>query len=332
MNARNALKRSDNRPRTLPPAADVCASDGIRGQVASWLGHLAGERLYSPHTIDAYRRDLAQFIEFLSGHLGETIEVHAFGQVTATDLRSFLAFRRNGGAESRSLARSLAGLRSFTRHLERQGLCDATAFGMVRPPRLRRSLPKPLNVRAAVDLSCADNRIGEKQPVWALARDAAVVALLYGCGLRISEALGLRRCDVPSGAWDQLTIVGKGKKTRQVPVIRPVRDAIESYLAGCPYVLVPQGPLFVGVKGGALSPRIIQLMMERMRGALGLDASATPHALRHSFATHLMARGGDLRAIQELLGHASLSTTQIYTAVDSARLLDAFRSAHPRAR
>ncbi len=318
---------------TLPlSGAGQCLASDLQGQLGSWLGHLAAERLYSAHTLQAYRRDAGQFLQFLSSHLGKKVAIGDFAQVSTTDVRSFLAFRRNAGAESRTLARSLAGLRSFARHLERQGLGNSTAFTMVRPPKLRRSLPKPVNARAAVELASANSRIGEDRPAWVLDRDAAVMALLYGCGLRISEALGLRRCDVGPAGWDQLTILGKGNKTRQVPVIGPVRDAIESYLATCPYTLDPQGPLFLGVKGGPLSPRIIQLMMERMRGALGLDASATPHALRHSFATHLMSRGGDLRAIQELLGHASLSTTQIYTAVDSARLLDAFRSAHPRAR
>ena len=175
-------------------------------------------------------------------------------------------------------------------------------------------------------------RDGEARDPWILARDAAVLALLYGAGLRISEALSIRRRDAPIGGLDSLTIVGKGQKTRSAPVIAPVRAAVENYLSLCPYALKPEGPLFVGAKGGPLSPRIIQLTVERLRGALGLPDSATPHALRHSFATHLLGRGGDLRTIQELLGHASLSTTQIYTAVDAARLMEAYRAAHPRAR
>ena len=174
-------------------------------------------------------------------------------------------------------------------------------------------------------------REGEAREPWVLARDAAVLALLYGAGLRISEALSIRRADAPIGEVDAITVVGKGQKTRSAPIIAPVRSAVEDYLALCPYRLKPDGPLFVGVKGGRLSPRIVQFAMARMRGALGLPDTATPHALRHSFATHLLARGGDLRTIQDLLGHASLSTTQVYTGVDSARLLAAYRAAHPRA-
>jgi integrase/recombinase XerC len=174
-------------------------------------------------------------------------------------------------------------------------------------------------------------REGEAREPWVLARDAAVLVLLYGAGLRISEALSIRRADAPVGDAEAVTVVGKGQKSRSAPIIAPVRRAIEDYLALCPYRLTPGGPLFVGAKGGRLSPRIVQLAMARMRGALGLPDSATPHALRHSFASHLLARGGDLRTIQDLLGHASLSTTQVYTGIDSARLIAAYRSAHPRA-
>jgi integrase/recombinase XerC len=180
-------------------------------------------------------------------------------------------------------------------------------------------------------LAEVESRLGEARPPWVLARDAAVLALLYGSGLRISEALGLKRADAPVAGRDQVTVLGKGRKTRSVPVIRKVQEAVEAYLDLCPFTLSPDGPLFVGARGGPLSPRIIQLAVERMRGALGLPDTATPHALRHSFATHLLSRGGDLRTIQELLGHASLSTTQLYTAVDTARLLAAYTSAHPRA-
>jgi integrase/recombinase XerC len=193
-------------------------------------------------------------------------------------------------------------------------------------------LPKPLNIAAAKQVSDADVRAGEERDPWVLARDAAVLALLYGSGLRISEALGLKRQDMPtSGESGVIKVVGKGNKQRMVPVLPQVSQLIANYVAICPYDLPPNGPLFVGARGGVLSPRIVQLVMERLRGALSLPDTATPHALRHSFATHLLARGGDLRAIQELLGHASLSTTQIYTAVDTERLLEVYRSAHPRA-
>ena len=202
----------------------------------------------------------------------------------------------------------------------------------MRAPKLPKTLPKPLDVASAKRLADVDLRAGEEREPWVLARDAAVLALLYGSGLRISEALGLTREAVPApGKGDAITVTGKGNKTRMVPVLRQVLELIDEYVALCPYDLPDQGPIFVGAKGGPLSPRIVQLVMARLRGALGLAETATPHALRHSFATHLLARGGDLRAIQELLGHASLSTTQIYTAVDTEQLLNVYRSAHPRA-
>jgi len=234
--------------------------------------------------------------------------------------------------QSRSLMRQLAALRSFARHLEREGHGTASAFAAVRSPKAPRNLPRPLSAESAVAVTGTELRAGENRKPWILARDAAVLSLLYGAGLRISEALGLRRRDAPIHGTDAITVTGKGAKMRSVPVIPAIRRAVEEYLRLCPYGLPPEGPLFVGVRGGPLSPRIIQLAVEELRGALGLPDSATPHALRHSFATHLLARGGDLRGIQELLGHASLSTTQLYTKVDAARLMDAFEAAHPRAR
>ena len=228
--------------------------------------------------------------------------------------------------------RMLAGVRSFARFLERNGKGKVGALAAVRAPKVPKTLPKPLHIAAAKQLSDADIRAGEEREPWVLARDAAVLALLYGSGLRISEALGLKRGEVPTpGQGDAITVTGKGNKQRMVPLLPQVSQLIADYVAICPYDLPADGSLFVGARGGPLSPRIIQLVMERLRGALSLPDSATPHALRHSFATHLLARGGDLRAIQELLGHASLSTTQIYTAVDTDRLLEVYRSAHPRA-
>jgi integrase/recombinase XerC len=241
-----------------------------------------------------------------------------------------MAARRAEGIGSRSLMRGLAGARSFARFLERNGKGKVGALAAVRTPKPARTLPKPLPASAATRLTASDLRAGEERPPWVLARDAAVLALLYGAGLRVSEALGLKRQDIAAGT-DSLTVTGKGNKTRMVPLLPQVAALIESYVALCPFELPPDSPLFVGARGGSLSPRIVQFTMARLRGALGLPDSATPHALRHSFATHLLARGGDLRAIQELLGHASLSTTQIYTAVDAERLLDVYRSAHPRA-
>jgi integrase/recombinase XerC len=271
-------------------------------------------------------------LHFAAAHFGEPPSLATFAGLAPADLRAFLAARRGLGAGSRSLLRQLAGLRSFARYLERNGEGKALAFAALRPPRIKRGLPKPLSIAPARQMVRVDLRAGENRPQWIIARDAAVLSLLYGAGLRISEALAIKRSEAPVGARDVLTVTGKGQKTRGVPIIAPVGQAIEAYIALCPYALAPQKPLFIGAKGGPLGPRVIQLAVARLRGAIGLPDGATPHALRHSFATHLLERGGDLRAIQELLGHASLSTTQIYTAVDSARLLEAYRSAHPRGR
>jgi integrase/recombinase XerC len=243
-----------------------------------------------------------------------------------------MAMRRADDVGGRSLARSLAGLRSFGRFLEREGKGKVGALSAIRAPKIGKSLPKPIQMSAAKRFADADERAGEDRDPWIWARDAAVMALLYGSGLRISEALGLKRREVPlPGAGDVLVVTGKGNKTRMVPVLQNVLALVQDYVAVCPHPLPPEGPIFVGARGGPLRARIIQLTMERLRGALGLPDSATPHALRHSFATHLLSRGGDLRAIQELLGHASLSTTQIYTGIDSERLLEVYRTAHPRA-
>jgi integrase/recombinase XerC len=324
-------------PRDVKSAEDLSlafasADRDFASAAQGWLAYLTGERRASAHTLDSYARDLRQFIAFAASHFGAAPSLATFAELTQADLRAFMAQRRGQGASSRSLLRQLAGLRSFARFLERNGKAKTSAFVAVRAPKAERRLPKPLSPEAARQTVRAEARAGEARPAWILARDAAVLGLLYGAGLRISEALGVKRSDAPIGALDSLTVIGKGRKTRSVPVIAPVRQGIEAYLALCPYVLSPDKPLFVGAKGGPLSPRIIQLTVERMRGALNLPDTATPHALRHSFATHLLERGGDLRAIQELLGHASLSTTQIYTAVDSARLIQAYREAHPRAR
>ncbi len=251
-------------------------------------------------------------------------------KLTPADVRAFMAARRSEGVGNRSLMRALAGTRSFARFLERNGKGKVAALSAVRAPKLPKTLPKPLAVSAARQITENSLREGETSEPWIIARDAAVLALLYGSGLRVSEALSLKRKDCAGGS-DALTVIGKGNKTRMVPVLPQVAKAIADYVALCPLELPPNSPLFVGARGGPLSPRIVQLTMARLRGALGLPDSATPHALRHSFATHLLARGGDLRAIQELLGHASLSTTQIYTAVDTERLLEVYASAHPRA-
>jgi integrase/recombinase XerC len=316
---------------TTEPDSTLIAPDLI-AEMRRWLSHLGSERRLSVKTLEAYERDARQCLVFLSGHHGRKISLAGFSKLTPADIRAFMAMRRADGVASRSLMRALAGLRSFARFLEREGRGRVGALAAVRAPKIGKTLPKPLPIESARRVADADLRAGEDREPWVLARDAAVMALLYGSGLRISEALGLKRREVPEpGKGDVLVVRGKGGKMRMVPVLQNVLALIADYVAMCPYDLPPDTPIFVGAKGGQLSPRIVQLAMARLRGALGLSDSATPHALRHSFATHLLARGGDLRAIQELLGHASLSTTQIYTAVDTEQLLKAYRSAHPRA-
>ncbi|MCA1480412.1 MULTISPECIES: tyrosine recombinase XerC [unclassified Bradyrhizobium] len=318
--------------KAAAPHIELASADpSIAQEMARWLAHLGAERRLSPKTLEAYGRDLRQCLDFLCAHWGERVTLERFAALEATDVRAFMAMRRADDIAGRSLMRALAGLRSFGRFLEREGKGKVGALSAIRAPKVAKSLPKPLPMASAKRLADADERAGEERETWILARDAAVMALLYGSGLRISEALGLKRREVPKpGEGDVLVVTGKGNKTRMVPVLQNVLALVQEYVAMCPYPLPADGPIFVGARGGPLSPRIIQLAMERLRGALGLPDSATPHALRHSFATHLLSRGGDLRAIQELLGHSSLSTTQVYTGIDSERLLEVYASAHPR--
>jgi integrase/recombinase XerC len=314
-------------------AAFTIAAKDVAREAARWRMHLASERHLSALTLEAYARDVAAFLAFLAEHLGGKPSLRDLSNLAPADVRAFLAARRAQGIESRTLVRILAAARSFARFLEREGKGKVAALAAVRAPRIAKSLPKPLSVAVARRLSDPALRGGEERAPWVLARDAAVLALLYGSGLRISEALSLTRGEIPvPGKGDSLTVTGKGRKTRMVPVLPQVLALVQDYVGLCPFDLPAAEPVFRGEKGGPLSPRIVQLAMERLRGALGLPDSATPHALRHSFATHLLSRGGDLRAIQELLGHASLATTQIYTAVDSAHLMKAYKAAHPRAR
>lgn len=318
--------------KAAAPQIELASADpSIAQEMTRWLSHLGAERRLSPKTLEAYGRDLRQCLDFLCAHWGERVTLQRFASLEATDIRAFMAMRRADDIAGRSLMRALAGLRSFGRFLEREGKGKVGALSAIRAPKVSKSLPKPLPMASAKRLADADERAGEERETWILVRDAAVMALLYGSGLRISEALGLKRREVPkAGEGDVLVVTGKGNKTRMVPVLQNVLALIDEYAAMCPHALRPEGPIFLGARGGPLSPRIIQLAMERLRGALGLPDSATPHALRHSFATHLLSRGGDLRAIQELLGHSSLSTTQIYTGIDSERLLEVYASAHPR--
>lgn len=306
-----------------PPTA---ASDAAR-QFDNWRQSLSHTRRLSAHTVSAYRRDVTAFFAFLQSHLGGPVELAQLQALQLADFRSYLAHRRAQGLISASLAREIAAIRSFFRFLHKTGAADNSAIANVRGPKLPHGVPKPLSAPQAVRAVAGAGDLASEP--WIGLRDVAVLTVIYGCGLRVSEALGLNRAAAPFG--DSLLIHGKGGKQRLAPILPIVREAAEAYLAQCPYNLKPGDPLFVGARGKRLSPRLVQLCMERMRGALGLPDSATPHALRHSFATHLLSAGGDLRTIQELLGHASLSTTQRYTEVDAARLLDVYANAHPRA-
>lgn len=326
-----AMSDEDKARRALVALVSVCADD-VAVAAQEWLARLANERHLSAKTREAYARDLTQVLFILADHLSARPGLAELAALSPADVRAVLAARRGAGSAPRSLVRLLAAARSFARHLEREGTGRVGPLAAVRAPKVPKGLPKPVSVEAARALADADTRAGEAREAWVLARDAAVVGLLYGAGLRISEALGLTPRHLPKdGAPGRITVLGKGNKSRMVPLIAPVAAAIADYMALCPHVLAPDAPLFRGARGGPLSARIIQLAVERMRGGLGLPDTATPHALRHSFATHLLARGGDLRAIQELLGHASLSTTQIYTGLDESVLMRAYRAAHPRA-
>ena len=325
--ARGAAARFPPLPEALP-LSRFAAEEGLRAAIGLWIGWLAGERRASPHTVAAYGRDLAFFLDFLREHLGEVPSLAALGRLKTADFRAFLAARAGSGIERASLARGLSVLRGFLRFLDRRGLASSGALAALRSPKLPAGVPKPLSIE---DATAAVDRAGDlSSSRWQGARDTAIFALLYGCGLRLSEALGLSRREAPLG--EALRVVGKGKKERLIPVLPAVRQAVGDYLALCPYSLAKDGPLFVGARGGPLNPRQVQRQMTALRGYLALPESASPHALRHSFATHLLGAGGDLRAIQELLGHASLSTTQRYTSVETERLLAVYDAAHPRAR
>ena len=292
-----------------------------------WLDHQRALKGAADNTLIAYQRDVLGFLAFMAGHQGGTGGIAMLSALGVSDMRAWMAHERGRGVSARSRARSLSAVKGFIRWLaEREGF-DPTAVLSTRAPKVPRKLPRPLAEDAAATL--IDTVDLQARDPWIAARDTAVVTLLYGCGLRISEALSLTGADLPLG--DSLRITGKGGKQRLVPVIPAARDAVAAYAALRPTGAGPTDPLFIGARGGPLSPRIIQKVMQQARMQLGLPATATPHALRHSFATHLLATGGDLRAIQELLGHASLSTTQGYTAVDTARLLEVYQRAHPRA-
>ena len=302
-------------------------SPALTSALAKWLDHCCALGGASDNTIKAYQSDVIGFLSFMTQHHGGVQGLGPLSKITVSDMRSWMASERARGVGARSLARSLSAVKTFYRWLsDREGF-EATAVLSTRGPKFTKKLPRPLAINAAtamietVELQARDG--------WVAARDVAVVTLLYGCGLRISEALGLTGADVPLPPV--MRIKGKGGKERVVPVIDAARDAVDAYLKLSPHPVEPNSPLFRGTRGGALNPRLVQKVMEKSRLQLGLPATATPHAMRHSFATHLLTAGGDLRAIQELLGHASLSTTQAYTAVDTAHLMDVYNRTHPKA-
>jgi len=303
-------------------------SGGSADALERWLAELSAVGGKAVNTIEAYRADVVGFLEFLQNHEASTLGTAALGRLKTRDMRAWMAHERGRGVGARSLARSLSAVKNFVGWVaEREGF-DPSAVLMTRAPRFKKKLPRPLDVTAAQAM--LDTVEVQSTTDWVSKRDVAVVTLLYGCGLRISEAMSLTGCVLPIGS--ALRIAGKGGKERLVPVLPAAARAVESYIDAAPFEFGPEEPLFRGVRGGALNPRMIQKVMESTRAQLGLPATATPHAMRHSFATHLLNAGGDLRAIQELLGHASLSTTQAYTAVDTARLLEVYETAHPRAR
>jgi integrase/recombinase XerC len=306
----------------------AAAQAALRDAVAAWLAWLETERRASTHTLEAYGRGLKRFLAFLADHLGGPADLAALSRLGIIDFRSFLAHCRSAGLAATSTARTMSSVRSFFRWLQRDRAIANAAVRTVRSPKLPRSVPKPLSADGA---RRSVESVGElSEAAWVGRRDTAILLLLYGCGLRIAEALALNGGDTPAG--DSMVITGKGRKQRLVPVLPVVREAIGAYRATCPHPIGRDDPLFVGVRGKRLDPAIVQQQMRRLRALLGLPDTATPHALRHSFATHLLAAGGDLRTIQDLLGHASLSTTQRYTAVDATHLLEVYGRAHPRAK
>ena len=314
-------------PATVATAGFDLDDPGLRQAATDWYGWLLSERRLAEHTLAAYARDLNAFLVFTGEHVGGGLNLDRLASLESADFRAWLSRRTMSGLAKSSTARALSAVRSFYRFLDRRGLAHNAAIGTLRTPKQDRTVPKPLSASEAAGL--IDRTQTAHPEAWIACRDTAVLLLLYGCGLRIAEALGLVRGEAPAG--DTLIVRGKGGKERLVPVLPVVREAVDAYLAACPYALGEDEPLFVGARGGRLNPRLVQRLVQRLRGLLGLPETATPHALRHSFATHLLSSGGSLREIQELLGHASLSTTQRYTAVDAEQMLRIYDDAHPRA-
>jgi len=304
------------------------AEPGVLGAIADWQDWLTHEKRYSRHTLAAYCRDLGAFLAFMGDHLGFAPGLNDLEKLKTADFRSYLAKRTGDGLSRASLARALSTVRNFFAFLERRGLAHNAALGTVGTPKIPKSVPRALSEQDALEAVAAIDDLAPEP--WIGKRDAAIMTLLYGCGLRISEALELNRHEAPKGA--SMVITGKGDKQRIVPLLPVVVEAVEHYIDACPFGLDPDGPLFIGIRGKRLNAGVFQKQVRHLRRHLGLPESATPHAMRHSFATHLLSGGGDLRIIQELLGHASLSTTQRYTDVDAGRLNAVYQGAHPRAK
>ncbi len=311
-----------------PTAPTMMAAADMLNAVDVWRRWLTTEKRASEHTIRAYLTDVTRLVEFLSGHLGRPPSLNDLGDLTLSDFRAYLARRATGGASAASRARGLSGIRNFFRHLDRRGILHNPAIAGLSSPKLPHSVPKPLTVADAAAVLETASEVSDSD--WIGKRDKALFTLLYGCGLRIAEALSLNGDDLPTD--DTLMVTGKGRKQRMVPILPAVSQALWEYVAACPYPMRSGDPLFMGARGGRLNPGVADRQMRKLRHLLGLPDTATPHALRHSFATHLLAGGADLRAIQELLGHSSLSTTQRYTDVDVEQLLAVHRDTHPRAR
>lgn len=310
-----------------PTARAEALSPGVAALLERWLGQLSAVRRRSPKTVEAYRRDVVRYLAFLARHLGGAPSPAGLGALGIADLRAWMAAERRRGLSARSLARALAAVRAFHRWLAEAEGIECAAIEVVRTPKVPGGLPRPVAEQEARAVLAA---VGGHREPWIAARDQAALTLIWGSGLRISEALGLRQRDAPLG--ETVRVRGKGGREREVPVLPAARAAVDHYRALCPYAARPGDALFLGARGGPLNPRLLQKAMAEARVALGLPAHATPHALRHAFATQLLAAGGDLRAVQELLGHASLASTQIYTRVEGERLLEVYERAHPRAR
>ena len=321
----NAFERD---PFEDGPLSPIAAEPALKRALSGWLGWLAYEKRASPHTLDNYARDVAEFLTFLSGYFGFTPGLKELESLTAMDFRAWLARQSQDGKRRTTIARHASTLRTLYKYLEREGIVSNTAIHAVRTPKVPKSLPKALTIEDALEAVELAYELADEP--WIGKRDRALLKLLYGCGLRLSEALNLDVKDLPQG--DTMVVTGKGAKQRIVPVLPVVKRDIEAYVKASPYPMTPQSPLFLGARGARLNPGVAQAMVRKVRALLGLPDSVTPHALRHSFATHLLAGGGDLRTIQELLGHASLSTTQRYTDVDATRLQAVHSLTHPRAK